>query len=241
MSTKELLTKLGLSDQEAHVYLALLELGPSLISRIAKHTGMHRPTIYHILPLLEAKELVSVAPKGKQKLYIAETPEKLSLIFELLREQFMRALPELQQTFHTQKRRPLIKFFDGKNALAFTAQDILTTLKRGDIYYRYTTKRASMAARKHLPKDFYFTRDAKQLQHFMITDELTDWQKQSNMNRAVKILPRKFNFIGDNITQVIYGNKVAVGDFESETAFIIESPLFAELQRKIFKALYELL
>ncbi len=240
MDTKELLKNLGLSDQEAQIYLALLELGPSLISRIAQYTGMHRPTIYRILPKLEAKDLVTTAPKGKQKLYIAETPEKLRSSFVTLKEQFEKTLPELQHIHDKRKHRPLIKFLGDSRNLAFIATDIVTTLKRGGIYHCYTTKRASLIIRKRLSQSFYTGRSAKQLQRFIITDALTDWQEKPDLSLSVKIIPAKYDFIDDNITQVIYGDKVAVADFETETGFIIESPLFANLQRKIFKALYGL-
>ncbi len=241
MEKSNILQSLGLAPRENAVYLTLLERGPLLIADIAKITGLHRPTIYKTLPGLQGKQLVSVTPKGKQKRYVAETPEKLRAVFERFRENFEQALPDLQRAYDIQKRKPLVKFVEGKNGLTFITDDLLHTLKRGGIYYKYTTKRASISARKYLQRHFYADRDAKQLQRFMITDELADWQKKPDMNRLAKIIPQRYGLLDDNLMQVIYGDKVAVADFETETAFIIESPLFATLQRKIFKALFDLL
>jgi hypothetical protein len=42
-----------------------------------------------------------------------------------------------------------------------------------------------------------------------------------------------------NITQIIYGNRVAFIDYNSETAMIIESKSIADFQTRIFKSLYK--
>ena len=148
-------------------------------------------------------------------------------------------LPDLQQSYDRKKHKPLIKFLEGKRGLAYIFEDVLHTLKRGDVFYRYTSRRASQTIKRYVPRGYYARRKEKGIQRFMITDALTDWQQKPDMNRAVKFIPEKHGFLNDNITQVIYGNKVAIGDLDTETVFVIESPLFANLQKKIFKALYE--
>ena len=58
--TKEKLQELGLSEKEARVYLALFELGPSVVSGLAKKAGINRSTTYVILETLAKRGLVSV-------------------------------------------------------------------------------------------------------------------------------------------------------------------------------------
>ena len=42
-----------------------------------------------------------------------------------------------------------------------------------------------------------------------------------------------------NVTEVIYGDRVAFIDYNSETAMIIESKVIADFQKHIFKSFYK--
>ena len=56
MDKIKILEKIGLTKHESAIYLGLLELGPSNISKISQKTAIHRPLIYKALPsLLEKK------------------------------------------------------------------------------------------------------------------------------------------------------------------------------------------
>ena len=77
MKGSELLKYVGLDESESKVYLALLDLGPSNISAIAKKAKIHRPVLYKLLPTLEGRGIVSQVVKKKRHLYAAESPELL--------------------------------------------------------------------------------------------------------------------------------------------------------------------
>ena len=109
MKKIELLKNLGLSEQEIKVYLSLIERGASLVSNIARDTKLHRPTIYQSLTKLSNKGLITVSPKGNQKLYSAESPEKLAFIFDSLKEDLELLLPELNQIYEKKNLRAVKK------------------------------------------------------------------------------------------------------------------------------------
>ena len=52
---KRILERAGLSKGEVEIYLALLKLGASLVSKIAQETGLHRTNIYDTLEKLKEK------------------------------------------------------------------------------------------------------------------------------------------------------------------------------------------
>ena len=52
------LKNLGLNDKEANIYLALLQLGKSTATKIAKKSGLKRPTTYVIIEQLIDKGFV---------------------------------------------------------------------------------------------------------------------------------------------------------------------------------------
>ena len=64
---KQALLKIGLTGIEADIYLALLTLGPSLVSKIVEKTGINRTNIYDRLKRLIDKGLVSYVIKNNRK------------------------------------------------------------------------------------------------------------------------------------------------------------------------------
>jgi len=74
------LEKLGLSDKEAAVYLASLELGPSPVQVISRKAEVNRATTYVMIEVLLQKGLMSTFDKGKKTMYTAEKPERLHRI-----------------------------------------------------------------------------------------------------------------------------------------------------------------
>lgn len=238
MNQKEILQKIGLGSYEADVYLALIEHGPSTVSEIGRYSGLHRPAIYKVLPSLQQKGLISISPKGKRQRYIAETPERLSQLFEALKAKVDPAIKELTQLHQTQGTRPLVKFVEGRRGLAQVMEDLVNSLKRGDIYCRFTAAQNYNVLEKYLPPDYKAKRDKKQLQRFVITSEDIKRSTKSALDRAIKAVPHGSALFDQNINQIIFGNKVAFMDYNSETALVIENKAIADFQREVFKLLY---
>ena len=239
MKIAEILQKIGLSEKESQIYTALLETGPATVSGIFRSTGIHRPLIYKTLPFLISKELITISPKGKNKLFVAESPEKLKSLFFKLSSDFESALPELEKMHQSAGHRPIVKFLQGKNGLRFVFEDLVTTLKKGDIFYRYSSAKDSIKNEKYLPANYRQMRDQKQLERFVITNESVSMQKKTRLERATKLVPQQYGLFDYDITQLIYGDKAAFVDYNTETAIIIEDTQIAEFQKKIFKLLYD--
>ena len=58
MNLEDILTKVGLDEKEAKIYVALLDLGSEKVHEIAKKAGVKRPTAYVVLEQLYAKNFV---------------------------------------------------------------------------------------------------------------------------------------------------------------------------------------
>ena len=72
----EKLTSLGLQDNEARVYLALLELGRGNVTEVSKAAGLNRTSGYDILERLGTLGLVSRSTLGKKKLIYISNRKK---------------------------------------------------------------------------------------------------------------------------------------------------------------------
>jgi len=234
------LTKIGLQPTEIRLYLAMLDLNAANVSKIARHSGIHRPTVYKLLPSLEEKGLVTKQKRKGREVFCAEHPSRLKLLAEKSLEDIESIVPELEIEYRPKAARPSVRYLEGAKGIATVFDDILTSLKHGDIYYRYTSvKPIIYDSERFLPKNYTKRRNKKQLERFVINTDATDRRQAPDMNRAVKIFPEKYGLFDFNVSQTIYGDKIAFIDYNSETAIIIENQRIAEFQQKIFKMAYD--
>lgn len=126
------LEKLGLSEKEARVYLAALELGANSVQNISRKAGVNRATTYVILESLVGKGLISSYEQGKKTYFIAEAPEQLDRLLkkkekevEERRQDLTKIIPELKAIYNLAGSKPRVKFYEGKEGLKAMQQDTL--------------------------------------------------------------------------------------------------------------------
>ncbi len=238
MKNTTILEKLGLTSNEQEVYLSLVKSGPLTISELSEKTGLHRPLIYKTLPNLRESGLVTVSPKGKRKVYSAESPEKLKFLVENLSQEVGNIIPQLKSVYQSQEKRPIVKFLEGKKGIMSVFEDLVMSLKRGDVYYRYSSAKDAARGLTYLPANYQKLRTQKQIERFVITSESRAKEKKPELTLAVRAVPTQYDLFDYDITQVIYGDKVAFIDYNTETAIVVENKVIAEFQKKIFKLLY---
>ena len=56
-------------------------------------------------------------------------------------------------------------------------------------------------------------------------------------SREVIMIPESFDTFTDNITKIIYANKVAIIDYDTQIGWVIENERFARYEEKIFQLL----
>lgn len=120
----ETLIKLGLSEKEAAVYLAALELGEDTAQNIAEKSQVNRATTYVILEKLIKLGLVSTVERGKKTAFIAEDPHELANIFEAQRREIDErkrlladSMSQLQAVHNASQKKPIVRFFEGADGL----------------------------------------------------------------------------------------------------------------------------
>jgi HTH-type transcriptional regulator, sugar sensing transcriptional regulator len=136
MNLNQDLQRLGLSDKEAKVYLASLELGRDTVQNIAKKAGVNRATTYVILETLSKKGLAARFDQSKKTYFIAANPELLSGIFELQRKEieerqrFLSSLlPDLKTLANKNSERPTIRFYEDKAGIQTAQEEFLLDQK----------------------------------------------------------------------------------------------------------------
>lgn len=120
----KLLQGLGLTVNEAKIYLALLEIGQSLAGTIAKKAKVHRRNVYDALERLIEKGLVTYVIKSNRKYYEAINPEK---IINILKEKLniaSHALPELLKKYKASKSKQEVSILQGVEGIKTFCEDI---------------------------------------------------------------------------------------------------------------------
>ncbi len=132
------LMKLGLSEKEAKVYLAALELAQDTVQNISKKSGVNRPTTYVILEKLMQMGLISKVEKDKRTLFIAEDPRELENILEKQRREvedkkneLKEIMDELKALNNSNQEKPIVKFFVGEDGLVAMDKYGRNLMKKG--------------------------------------------------------------------------------------------------------------
>lgn len=132
MATVTQLKHIGLSDKEAKVYLAMLELGPATVLEIAAKAGVNRPTTYVEIESLKKKGLASSQTRGTKQLFMAESPDQLKFLLERevkhveqKKEELTSVLPDLMTLFNLGEEKPQVRFFEGKEGLTRMQENFL--------------------------------------------------------------------------------------------------------------------
>jgi len=132
------LQQMGLDKNEASVYLAALELGPSPVQKIAQRARVPRATTYLVLDELKKKGLTSTYEHGKKIYFTAQNPSQLEGYLKKqenelkVRQKTLESLvPELERRGQfPESVRPRVRYYEGKESFPAFRRDLLS--KRSD-------------------------------------------------------------------------------------------------------------
>jgi hypothetical protein len=151
-------------------------------------------------------------------------------------------IPELIEIHHRTHAAPVLSIREGIEGIRSIHADLVDTLEENGIYYRYSSSRREYGARTlYVPDDYFEKQKSKCLERIVITSDERKHNRSENPHRELLTIPRDFDPFDDNITKIIYADKVAIIDYDSQTGWIIENERFARYEEKIFRLLAELL
>ncbi len=128
----EALVNLGLSPEEADIYLSLINSGPQSAGLLAKSTKVKRTYIYSVSAGLIKKGLISQTKKGKTTIFSAMSPDKLSSLVETKRQLIEQVentlesiMPSLKEKFEAVDTRPVVTYYEGGEGIKKVYRDTL--------------------------------------------------------------------------------------------------------------------
>lgn len=141
------LQEIGLNEKESAIYLALLQVDSASVVALADKTKIKRPTVYVVLETLAKKGLVSEVEIGNKTHYAAEPPERLETYVErqkiVLEEQARRlkdVIPQLKSVQREGGERPIVKYFEGKEGIISSMEELYTSEDKSDTAYLVYSK-----------------------------------------------------------------------------------------------------
>jgi len=244
----ELPQKLGLSEKQAKIYLAVLESGTSSMTQIAQKTKLKRSTCYLVVEELIVQGLLSQNLRGKRKFYTATHPRRLRDIARTREREIEEVFPKLLSLHNTPKDRPKIhtieySYTEGVRQLY---DEIYRSLKAGEEALVFTDIRAfrSFPASIKLYKKMLKQLKNPHIRELVPADkEGIKWLKEMKpyigKNHRMRILPPGFPFEGtDNL---IFRDKIVISSLQKEIFIIvIESKNIANTYRAFFECAWKM-
>lgn len=239
------LEQIGLSEKEAKVYLAALELGQAPVQDISKKSGVNRATTYVILESLMKKGIITTTEVGKKRLFVAEAPQSLHRVLEEQKtelerrgEQLQGMMKELESVYNLHPNKPVVRFYEGKEGLKTILEERL----------------------KDKPKEVRVFFPADELADLFTEDEIKEYRqkrlKQDTAYKGIvsmknvnsdfeyagelkKVSAEKFPFESDI---AVYGDKVSFSNLRgNQGGVVIENKAVADTMKAIFDLLSSVL
>ena len=245
------LKKIGLTDKEAAVYLALLQMGPSPVQLAARKSKVVRATTYVVLEALAKKGLVTQFKEGKKTLFSAESPRQLLRVLEKQEEEIREKerelevmLPELQVLMKSEGDRPSVRYFEGEEGIRAIRQEIIMYAKPGSIIRNLTPADYLEAQFPHDRHTYFKQRVAKRVRSKTIFTTTSQDHKDrllsaefAQLSERIYVSPEYFSSAG---AITVFGDRVAMSSYVGETGgVIIESKTIANTMQDLHRLAWE--
>lgn len=231
---KVALTKLGLTETESRVYLAMLKLGADTVQHIAREAHISRTAAYEIISELQQKGLASTFTEGKRKNFVAEDPDKLEGYFETRIQDIQNELGTLRRILPEMRLlqggtdRPRVRFYQGTEAVNALFRDVtmvqpkeLLEVSNLDAVYRAVDEKLLSTNQDTIDFDKIKTRIL-----------VRGTPRKVGPKVPLRRLPDDWEFEGDIW---IYGNRVAFVHFYRKIEVVIlDNQIFADTMRALF-------
>ena len=238
------LQHLGLSDKEASVYMASLELGSDTVQEIANRAEVKRANTYVVIEKLMGKGLMSSVEKGKKTLYQVEDPKQLLRLIEeqeddikKKEQEFKKHLPELETLFDIAEEKPKVRYFEGKEGLIAIREDYFKAKDKEVVGFFALDEEKKIFSEEERKKANQRRVSKKIKFKLLYTREDGKFEKNPELTIARFIPKDKFPL---SSSFILYDNKVGIVSLRGKlVGVIIENKEIANTLKSIFDLAWE--
>ncbi|MEM4318500.1 MAG: helix-turn-helix domain-containing protein [Candidatus Pacearchaeota archaeon] len=247
MLQKADLIELGLTNNEAEVYLILLKLKEAKAYDIARYTTISRAHVYDSLNSLLGKGLINYIIKGKIKLFRITDPNNLINILEAKEEYLEKQKQRLKEKIADLKEKEIIttskvEVYEGIEGIRYILNDIIKDgierkYKEILVMNSFSKEEFIKQVPEYIWKRFWNLREKYKIFSRQLFAEGKSITKHPYVK--VKILPKEY--FNNKVVHSIYGNKIIYFIFTLKPLVIrIESEEVADLYIKQFEVLWKI-
>jgi sugar-specific transcriptional regulator TrmB len=240
MNLESVLQNSGLTEKQARIYLACLELGPSTVQKISTKANISRSTAYEVLDSLIKKGLVNTYLKKKVSHFNAIDPEEYINQSQEKIEILSQALPNFNALFQKPKEKPSVRLYEGKEGMKIVFKEIL---KESRELICFGSSDDFINKLKDLHKYFLENRLKKKIPLRLILTNSAKAKERMELGikelRLVKILPEDFEYHG---LVYVWKDKIALFSLANDfIALVIESKELSRMQKTFFEYIWKTL
>lgn len=171
---------------------------------------------------LEKKELLFQTKKGKKRLFIAQTPDRLQKSIKEKQNRLESLMPALKALVNTTGTKPVIRYYEGLEGIKEVYRDILNY--SGELQ-AFVSENIIYKLGEDFSNEYKEKRKKAKITVRMLATETPELKKE--LETAQEDL-RVFRFVDNakfpfSMELNIYGNKIALMSFSEEMGIIIES------------------
>lgn len=231
------LKTIGLSDKEALVYVALLEIGEATVVQIARQTKLKRPTIYIILDSLRDKELILKIPYAKKAVFIAKDPDDFFRASMIKTKAAYDKLSEIK-AIQKKENKISVRYYDGEKGVEEALFYRIEELKKTEVvgFFAKAEKiTANLINISHHWRRVMFENNIKLRGIAPKHDTLKDFRKTDDaLGQIFKSIPH--NTYSSNCSIDATSLFVRMVLFDANQAIIIENPEIVKTVKEIFES-----
>lgn len=236
-----ILEKLGLSVNEAKIYISLVESGEASISQIAINARIHRRNAYDAIHRLLDKGLIFQIINPRENKYNAVDPDKLKELQGERDAELNLALPELQKKYHRQNIPEAAYIYRGLEGQKNIWRELLNVNQDS---YAIGAKGNWYEPKLEISRKAFFRQANKQKIKFIqlfdneAVRHISSFPKHFEGSLRYRILPKEYStnsvlhIFGEYV--VTYTGIEVMSLSENTTFFVMKSKSLAESYRKWF-------
>lgn len=235
------LQQYGLSDKEAKVYLAWLELGAAPASSIARRCKENRWTVYSILKELAKQGIVQEIKRNDVSYFSVISPETMLRNIEDKHAEFEKSMPDLLALANAFGNKPKITYYEWVTGIKNQYSDLLQY--EGQIYSFLSDDDIAPELQKFLNTEFVAKRQKTGIHASVIVSnhEVNKQYLQAvKKDKFTKVKMMNNNFEGLKWEIMLYGeNKIAFALYSpgEMSGYTIESEQMYSSLKSIFTCL----
>ncbi len=227
------LKKIGLTQTETNVYLALIKLGESKVTSISKEAQINRTYTYDALKKLLEKGLISYVIEANKKWFKPINPERLIEFVKEKEDDVKSILPKLKTLYKLPKSKHNVRLFYGYKGIKSVFQEMV---REGKVNYVMDSE-GQFADRMpwYAPHFVKQAERKKMLIKHLVRKGRT--VKQPSKTTQIRFIPKKaksegvINIFGDKVAIIIWSEK--------PEAVMIENKAVADSFKDYFKLLWK--